>query len=219
MNIVSPSRFVPLLLLLIVGCAALPQRDRPQPAAKPPPAAAPAPVSGGLVVRGDGEAELRRRRQTLAAGGQGLQADAVGYYMDVQQARIKQLGSAALVLVRRGDSLVLTLPGVSFEVGSARLAGDSTALLSRLAKVLVEYRHTLVSVHGHTDDTGSAAGNQALSEQRAVAVARQLAGAGVANARLVAIGHGASRPLVANADAATRERNRRVELRIDPLVR
>lgn len=206
-----------LCLLALVACAMPPRRAATPPVVVAGPSAS---VPTVTVARGDSDAEIQRRRQTLAAGGSALKADAVGYYMDIQQARFVQLGSKQFGLQRRGNALVLSLPGrLSFDVGSAQLSNDARIALASVAKVLVEYRSTLVSVHGHTDDTGPPASNQTLSEQRATAVARFLADAGVAKQRLIAVGHGASQPLSANVDEKSRERNRRVELRIDPVVR
>lgn len=202
-------------VLLLAGCA-LPVKQ-----AAPPPAPAPTPAPSAAVLAGEGSAaEIERHRQQLADSPLGLAAEDVGYYMDVQFARFKQLGEAQLEIARQGDGIRLRLPGaLGFDVGSATLSESGRASLKRLAAVLQEYRSTQVSVHGHTDDSGPPAVNQRLSEQRALAIARYLQAQGVSPARLLAIGHGAGRPLVANADEPGRERNRRVELEVRPLVR
>lgn len=200
--------------LLLAACAMPLKRPAPAPAPTPPPPRA-------AVLTGEGsEAEIERRRRQLATTPLGIDAEDVGYYMDVQFARFKQLREAQLEIVRQGDGIRLRLPGaLGFEVGSATLSEPGKASLTRLATVLQEYRSTQIAVHGHTDDSGPPAGNQRLSEQRALAIARFLQAQGVAPARLLAIGHGAGRPLVANSDERSRERNRRVELEIHPLVR
>jgi outer membrane protein OmpA-like peptidoglycan-associated protein len=98
------------------------------------------------------------------------------------------------------------------------VSSETEVALQSLAVVLTEYDATLVSVHGHTDDSGSGGVNQELSEQRAVAVARFLLGQGLSADRLIAVGHGSSKPMAANDSAAGREQNRRIELQIDPIV-
>ena len=85
--------------------------------------------------------------------------------------------------------------------------------------MLVDYRFTLISVDGHTDDSGDAAQNRSLSEQRAVAVAKHLIAEGVEPQRLIVVGRGSERPIADNATEIGREANRRVVLRIDPLRR
>ena len=87
-----------------------------------------------------------------------------------------------------------------------------------MASILAEFRSTLIVLHGHTDDTGSVAGNQRLSERRAQAVANLLKQSGVEGRRILAIGHGASRPLLPNINDASREINRRVQLVLQPLI-
>jgi outer membrane protein OmpA-like peptidoglycan-associated protein len=70
-----------------------------------------------------------------------------------------------------------------------------------------------IEVAGHTDNTGSAAINQRLSQARAAAVRAYLARKGVAPVRMVARGYGPNDPVAPNTTAEGRARNRRVELR------
>jgi outer membrane protein OmpA-like peptidoglycan-associated protein len=69
-------------------------------------------------------------------------------------------------------------------------------------------------VNGHTDDVGTAAYNQTLSERRAAAVRDYLVQAGLSPENLSVTGHGKSLPLVAGNSDAARAKNRRVELAI-----
>lgn len=165
--------------------------------------------------------QLAQRRSQLASSGRDvLQREDVGYYLDVQQARLQQLGSDRLQLMREANQIRLRLSGpTSFEVGSARLTDDSAALIVRVADVLRDYRQSLFSVHGHTDDSGDAAANLRLSQQRALTVARLLVQHGVEPERVAAVGHGQSMPIDDNGTDAGRERNRRVELVLDPVLR
>jgi OmpA-OmpF porin, OOP family len=71
-----------------------------------------------------------------------------------------------------------------------------------------------ISVNGHTDDVGSEAYNQTLSERRAQAVRDYLVNAGLSPDILSVQGHGKSLPLVKGASDAARAKNRRVELGI-----
>ncbi|GBE51548.1 outer membrane porin F precursor [bacterium BMS3Bbin13] len=70
-----------------------------------------------------------------------------------------------------------------------------------------------VYVVGHTDDRGTLAHNLDLSRRRAAAVVAALVGRfHIAAGRLSAEGVGPLAPVAANATAAGRARNRRVEL-------
>ena len=65
---------------------------------------------------------------------------------------------------------------------------------------------------GHTDDVGSAAYNQKLSERRAEAVRDYLVQSGLSAEIITVTGHGKELPLVAGTSEAARAKNRRVEL-------
>lgn len=104
-----------------------------------------------------------------------------------------------------------------FPTALAELSPDAAEPLTRLA-VLLDQMPNQVIVEGHTDDVPLAVSpyksNWELSVARSYAVIERLTGAGVAPARLVASGYGEFRPLVSNADAEGRARNRRVEVLI-----
>jgi len=69
-----------------------------------------------------------------------------------------------------------------------------------------------LTIEGHTDSSGAAAHNQALSEQRAASVKAYLVSQGVDAARLSTAGFGSSHPVADNASELGRAQNRRVEL-------
>jgi outer membrane protein OmpA-like peptidoglycan-associated protein len=71
---------------------------------------------------------------------------------------------------------------------------------------------TRIIIEGHTDSTGSAELNQALSERRADAVANALIGRGVSEDALRTNGRGEDYPVASNQTAAGRHQNRRVEI-------
>ena len=101
-------------------------------------------------------------------------------------------------------------------VGSAKLSVDGERQVRKLASAFAgkpgEGGNTAILVVGHTDATGPAAVNQALSEQRARAVASILAEQGIAAERMYFQGAGASRPVADNSDPLLRGKNRRVEI-------
>lgn len=170
----------------------------------------------GLVLDAEVDSAVASRRARLALAGDGVAEREIGYYVDVQEARLRQIGGTSLQVLRDGQTLTLRLAArYAFEVGSAQLSDSARAMVSQVARVLGDYRSSVVSVFGHTDDSGDAAGNQRLSEQRALAVMRQLVDGGVASNRVLAVGLGSRRPLGENSTPAGREANRRVELRIE----
>jgi OOP family OmpA-OmpF porin len=101
---------------------------------------------------------------------------------------------------------------INFEYNSADIAGSSEKTMATLAKALSspQLEGRKFTVIGHTDASGSATYNKALSDRRAAAVRRYLTENGVAAARLKAMGKGESQLLnKAEPDAAE---NRRVEI-------
>jgi outer membrane protein OmpA-like peptidoglycan-associated protein len=105
------------------------------------------------------------------------------------------------------------LRGVTFETGKSALKPESYTVLDIVAASLVANPDIRIEIAGHTDNTGSAATNQRLSQSRAEAVRAYLASKGVAPDRMVAKGYGPSVPVATNTTAAGRAQNRRVELR------
>src|SRR3954447_4693003 len=87
----------------------------------------------------------------------------------------------------RLDGNKLVLPGpVVYETGGDKIRPESDGALDYVKRYLDAKSYiTLMRIEVHTDSSGSAAANQALSEKRAVAVARWLVGKGVDCKRLL----------------------------------
>lgn len=73
-----------------------------------------------------------------------------------------------------------------------------------------------LSVEGHADGRGDPAANMQLAAARAAAVCHALHAMGIAPARLVSHGFGATLPIADNATAEGRQRNRRVAFLVMP---
>jgi len=101
---------------------------------------------------------------------------------------------------------------LKFEFDKADLRPEDRELLSRIAGIILTSHDYTISVNGHTDDVGSAAYNQKLSERRAEAVRDYLVKSGLSAEILTVTGHGKAIPLVPGTSEAARAKNRRVEL-------
>jgi outer membrane protein OmpA-like peptidoglycan-associated protein len=99
-----------------------------------------------------------------------------------------------------------------FETGSTQLTPDGQRTVDSLQQVLKAYPSVRVSLEGHTDTSGDAAANKALSQQRADAVKQTLVSGGIDADRIKTEGHGQERPVADNNTEAGRARNRRLEL-------
>jgi outer membrane protein OmpA-like peptidoglycan-associated protein len=104
------------------------------------------------------------------------------------------------------------LHGVNFETGKSALTRDSHAVLDAVAASLLANPDIRIEIAGYTDSTGTRYGNFRLSQARAAAVRAYLARKGVAPARMIAKGYGATGFIAPNATPAGRAQNRRVEL-------
>ncbi len=103
--------------------------------------------------------------------------------------------------------------GILFDVDSDRIRPESTPTLNEIADMMKEHGDLRILIEGHTDNTGEAAHNQTLSEQRAAAVKAYLTTkGGVAASRLESKGFGATKPVKPNETQEGRQANRRVEL-------
>ena len=103
--------------------------------------------------------------------------------------------------------------GILFDFGKATLRPDSEPQLQKVQQLFASDPSLKLVVEGHTDNVGTAAHNQTLSEQRAASVVRWLVAHGVAANRVSSKGYGLTRPIASNDDDAGRAKNRRVELR------
>ncbi|RQP25795.1 OmpA family protein [Piscinibacter terrae] len=105
---------------------------------------------------------------------------------------------------------------VLFDTGKATIKPEARTTLHEAAERIKKFADVPVVVSGHTDNVGSEASNQKLSEQRAQAVKDYLSSQeGVPAARLSAKGFGKSQPVADNGSDAGRARNRRVDVTIN----
>ena len=128
------------------------------------------------------------------------QADAAEAWRQVEEAQETARG------------VVLTFGDMLFDTGGAVLKPGAQLLLDKLAAYLEQNSSAKAIIEGHTDNVGSDAMNQALSERRAAAVATALQMRGIGIDRLEIIGLGESYPVATNDTSAGREENRRVEV-------
>ncbi|QMT31057.1 OmpA family protein [Alysiella filiformis] len=148
----------------------------------------------------------------------GVVAAGVGAYMDVQEAKLReQLANTGVEVKREGDQIKLTMPeNVTFATGRYDLSAQAQNALNGAAQTLAMYNDTTLTIVGHTDNTGSDAINNPLSQNRANSVANYLNGKGVAMNRMSVVGRGSTQPIATNNTPEGRAQNRRVEILINP---
>lgn len=108
----------------------------------------------------------------------------------------------------------LNLQIINFASGSSEIPADNKAILDQAVTLLNKVSGVKLNVGGHTDSTGNAASNKALSQRRAQAVVDYLTSKGVDASKLVAQGHGSDQPVAENTTDEGRFKNRRIEFSV-----
>ncbi|MCM8856662.1 MAG: OmpA family protein [Candidatus Thiodiazotropha sp.] len=128
------------------------------------------------------------------------------------KAEALRLELAELQAKKTERGMVMTLGDVLFSTGKTELLPGAMSTIDKLAKFLAEYPEKTVLVEGHTDNVGSDAFNQDLSERRALSVKNALMQAGIDGSRIDTLGMGETTPVTDNSTSAGRLKNRRVEI-------
>lgn len=141
----------------------------------------------------------------------------IGNKMDKQKKELEQINGAQVESINDGQAIKVTFEsGILFATNSSTLSSASQSALSNFAASLNNNPDTDVQIYGHTDNTGSDAINNPLSEKRAQAVYNFLQTKGVSGNRMVSQGFGSTQPVADNTSVAGRAQNRRVEVYILP---
>ena len=151
----------------------------------------------------------------IGAAAGGAIGAVIGSKMDKQAKKLEEeLGKTATV-ERVGEGIKLTFNSqLLFDFGKANLLEANKQTLQNFATTLNQNPDTDLLIVGHTDNVGSNAFNQSLSENRAAMVSNYLISNGVSTARLRTQGLGENQPIAANDTEGSRAQNRRVEIAI-----
>lgn len=137
----------------------------------------------------------------------------VGYYMQQQEAKLKQQTAGTGIEVTRDpvtNNINLSIPeAITFDVARYNIKSGFYPTLNKVASTLVQYNQSNVVVNGYASVEGNANSNQVLSQNRATAVAQYLVSQGVAGNRVSAYGRGPTTQF-----GSSYEPNRRVEMTI-----
>jgi outer membrane protein OmpA-like peptidoglycan-associated protein len=143
-------------------------------------------------------------------------SDAQNAQAQVQQAQAESQRLAAQLENMQASQtprgIVLTLDDVLFDTGKAQLKTGATRSIEQIAAFLKENPDRRVQVEGFTDSQGADDYNLELSQSRADSVAMAIIQRGVDAQRVRALGYGEGYPVASNANAGSRQLNRRVEI-------
>jgi outer membrane protein OmpA-like peptidoglycan-associated protein len=200
----TPYRIVSVAFLLVLGCATKTQTG------------AVIGTAGGAVVGGAiGKVAGSTAKGAIIGAVVGGAAGAIiGAQMD-KQAKELELSVKGAKVERVGEGIQVTFEsGLLYDFDSDVVRPEARTNLHELAVSLEKYPGSDVLILGHTDQLGSGAYNQGLSERRANSAATYLTSQGVSGTRVGTRGLGETEPVATNETEAGRQANRRVEVSI-----
>lgn len=168
-------------------------------------------VVGGAIGRATGNTGLGAIIGATVGGATGA---VIGRRMDKQAREIENEVPGAKVERVEEGIVVEFADAVLFATGQSTLNTSARGNLDKLTNVLNRYPDTNLEIDGHTDNVGSDASNQTLSERRADAVASYLITSGINRGRITTRGYGERYPKYSNETESGRAGNRRVEFQI-----
>lgn len=205
--------------MMMAGCSTVNPYTNEQQTAKATSGTAIGAVAGALIGLAAGHSADSRLKYAMIGAGVGAATGAgVGYYMDQQEAKLRQqLQSTGVSVTRDKNNIILNMPGnITFATDSAQVSARAKEILHSVSLVLNHFEKTAIVVAGYTDNTGRRSYNQLLSQQRAQSVANVLMNNGVDHGRMYVKGFGEANPIASNDTQAGRSQNRRVQLTLVP---
>jgi chemotaxis protein MotB len=135
----------------------------------------------------------------------------------------KMIDAGQLKIVLRNGRMVIQLSNdVLFDSGQTDIKPGGQQALGQIATVLGTIDNRKFQVAGHTDNvpitTSRFGSNWELSTERAVEVVRFLIAHGVKPGELSASGYGEFDPIASNDSPASRGKNRRIEITLQPNI-
>jgi OOP family OmpA-OmpF porin len=109
----------------------------------------------------------------------------------------------------------IILDDVLFDFDKSNIKPEAGAILDRLVAFMNENRDKRVNLAGYTDNVGTEAYNQRLSERRVNSVKDYVVKKGVDASRVSGQGFGESKPIADNKTREGRAKNRRVEIKVE----
>ena len=166
-------------------------------------AAAEAARAAALAQQQAAEAEAEKQRQA---------AEEANRQKEAMRARLLKQLNDVLETKDTDRGLVVNMPDVLFDFGKYTLKPEARERLARISGIVMAYPELKFEIEGYTDNIGSDAYNQTLSEKRADGVKDYLVTNGVTADSITTRGMGKSDPVAPNNTAAGRKLNRRVEM-------
>lgn len=158
------------------------------------------------AARADADKARAQQQAAEAAAAQAAQQTAE------MREKLKQQLNSVLQTQESARGLIVNMSDVLFAFNKYELKPDAEIKLAKISGILLTYPNLKVQVEGYTDNVGSDAYNQKLSEERADAVQSFLVSQGVPPGNVTAQGYGEADPVADNSTRSGRAENRRVSM-------
>jgi len=183
-------------------------------------------VSGAVLGATQSKKKNRTQNAILGALGGGAAGALIGYSLDKQANEVADaLGTHVdndplatidpnkTLIVSKGENFVKIIfrDKMMFPSNSAKITYSAKSKVNKVGTLLKQYPQTVVTVAGFTDNKGSYAHNQTLSQKRAQSVATLLSKRAT-QSQIVPQGCSFNKPLVPNNSTENMAMNRRVEI-------
>jgi len=164
-------------------------------------------------VAAAGTAQSSANQAQASADQAGSMAQAAGALGVVNAANVQMVNKRVSDL---DDYKTVAEAAIYYPTGQYTLDAPAKADLDKLAALALQTDGYMIEIAGYASKTGTKAGNQQLSEDRASAVANYLRNQGNIPMRriLAPAGYGATHPDATNSDPQGRELNRRVDVKL-----
>lgn len=135
---------------------------------------------------------------------------------DAREAAEAKVAAGKKVALKTAEATIVNkaFSNLQFASAKAEIAKSSLSSMDKLATLLKTHPEWHVTLSGHTDNEGTPAFNQTLSEKRSEAVKTYLTSKGVIADHITTIGYGQTKPLSTENTQVAKEKNRRVEIAI-----
>jgi chemotaxis protein MotB len=180
------------------------------------------------------QAQTKKDKIAIANLGKELNNALANKVQELQQFRSEFFGRLRVILERRSDVKIVGdrfvfQSEVLFAPGQATINPEGQAELGQIADAIMQILADIPSdipwilqIEGHTDDvpvSGIYTDNWDLSTERALSVVRFMIDRGISSERLAATGYGEFQPITTGKTDASRQKNRRIELKLTQIVR
>lgn len=141
-----------------------------------------------------------------------IQSSGIDYQLYIVEKQIMEQVIQANEMLQALNKEGFIALNILFDTGKSTIKPESQPIIDQINELMKSNPSLKISIEGHTDNTGTPAGNKTLSAERAKAVMDALAAMGTDKSRITSVGWGQEKPVADNRTEEGKAKNRRVEI-------